>query len=339
MAKVSSLHEPLVSIITPSYNQAKFIEETILSVKGQDYFNLEHIVTDGGSTDGTVDILRRYEDEYNLSWVSEPDEGQSDAINKGFQMAKGKIIGWVNSDDTYMPGAIRTAVTHLLAHPEAGWVYGDGYWIDKDSHIGEKWKSRHFDLKVLIAEGQYIVQPTVFFRRSLLEIVGYLDTELHFTMDTDFFMRLAVAKPALYIQKVLATRRIHDQAKTFANISSFFPDRIKALDKLFQNSGIPPDIAKLRKRAYSSAFFESGFQLFGMGEFQQARSQLIKALRLDPSPYCFKTIKILLLIAESYMGLCWYDPAKRSRTKKCRLLNRAVSVSWKSGQVLNHAGC
>src|SRR5438128_8552250 len=124
---------PLVSIVTPSYNQGRFIEDTIRSVLAQDYPNLEYIVVDGGSTDHTLDVLRRYEG--RLRWVSEPDRGQSEAINKGFRMARGEIVSWLNSDDTYVPGAIGKAVAHLGARPEVVMVYGEGYLLDEGGRV------------------------------------------------------------------------------------------------------------------------------------------------------------------------------------------------------------
>jgi glycosyltransferase involved in cell wall biosynthesis len=125
---------PRVSIITPSYNQASFLEETICSVLEQDYANLEYIIVDGGSKDGSVEIIRRYESQLAW-WVSEPDQGQTDALNKGFGMASGDILAWLNSDDTYLPGAISGAVEYLMSHPEAGLVYGDANLVDENGTV------------------------------------------------------------------------------------------------------------------------------------------------------------------------------------------------------------
>ena len=116
---------PLVSVVTPSYNKGAFIEETILSVKNQTYPRIEHIIIDGGSTDNTIDVIKKYEGTYNMHWVSEPDNGQSDAVNKGWRMARGEILGWLNSDDTYMPWAVETAVKFLTGHPNVSVVYGN----------------------------------------------------------------------------------------------------------------------------------------------------------------------------------------------------------------------
>ncbi len=120
---------PLVTIVTPSFNQAGFIEETIQSVIAQDYQPIEHLVIDGGSTDGTLELLRKYQD--HLSWVSEPDRGQTDAINKGFRRAHGAILCWLNADDVLMPGAISTVASYFESHPQVSFVYGDVLAIDR----------------------------------------------------------------------------------------------------------------------------------------------------------------------------------------------------------------
>ena len=127
---------PLVSIVTPSYNHGRYIEETIQSVLNQDYPNLEYLVIDGGSSDNTVEILKKYEG--RLTWISEKDRGQADAINKGFRMANGEILAWLNSDDTYLPGAVQHSVRYLEAHSEVAMLYGEGYHIDAEGEFIER---------------------------------------------------------------------------------------------------------------------------------------------------------------------------------------------------------
>lgn len=301
---------PMVSIVTPSFNQAQFIEETILSVKGQDYPNLEHIVVDGGSTDGTIDILRRYEDKYNLWWVSEPDEGQSDAINKGFRRARGEIIGWLNSDDVYMPGAVQAAVDALLAHSEFGWVYGDVYWTDEHGRILRELKGRPFDLKELVCRGQHPVQPTVFFRHGVLEAVGYIDTRFRFVMDTDLFIRLGLRYPAGYIPQVMATRRLHPQAKTVGQRLIFVPETVAMLDKLFAMPDLPQEIACLKNLAYKSTYTNNGIAYFDEGQMREARHNLWRALWLDFRPFQKRTLLIVFLILQSLVGFDGFCPHK-----------------------------
>ncbi len=168
--------QPLVSIITPSYNQAGFIEETIRSVLSQDYPRIEYIIIDGGSNDGSVEIIQRYASQasklsiplsglaHSLSeWVSEPDQGQTDAINKGFARAQGDILAWLNSDDTYLPHAVAEAVDYLQTHPELGMVYGDANLIDQDGNIIGKFPARQTNYRRLRQGYVHIPQQAAFF--------------------------------------------------------------------------------------------------------------------------------------------------------------------------------
>jgi glycosyltransferase involved in cell wall biosynthesis len=205
---------PKISIITPSYNQGQFIERTILSVLEQDYPTIEYIIIDGGSTDNTMEILKKYED--RLIWKSEPDKGQSDAINKGFIMATGEIFAWLNSDDTYKAGAINTAVDYLVKHPRVDLIYGNGNLIDeRDNLIGE-FKSATVDLRACLYHGQISVfQPSVFFRKDVFEKIGALDEKLDITMDIDYWIR--ITRQGLTMEHIdcsLANLRWHQLAKT-----------------------------------------------------------------------------------------------------------------------------
>ena len=206
---------PLVSIVTPSYNQGRFIEDTILSVKNQDYPNIEHIVIDGGSLDNTVQILKKHEGKYNLKWISEPDEGQSDALNKGFGMAKGQIIGWLNSDDVYFgKDTISYIVKLFLENPDTDVVYGDDMFIDSENNL---FKARIFlnwsYSKIL--RGFSISQPATFFRNNVL-IANHLNSDLHFAMDFEFWLRLGKNHSFKHANRILAGNRIHKGRKTIS---------------------------------------------------------------------------------------------------------------------------
>jgi glycosyltransferase involved in cell wall biosynthesis len=206
-------NQPLVSIITPSYNQGRFIEATIQSVLNQDYGNIEYIIIDGGSTDNTLEILRKYED--RLTWISEPDHGQSDAINKGFKRARGTILAWLNSDDVYEPGAIRAAVEYFKKHDDVALLYGEGDIIDEH---GKKLRrfgaTQPFDLWTLIYIWDYIMQPTTFFKREALQEVGYLDENLNWCMDWDLWIKIAKRFKVGYMDRVLASSREYADTKT-----------------------------------------------------------------------------------------------------------------------------
>lgn len=205
--------EPLVSIVTPSYNQGKYIRQTIESVLNQNYPNIEYIIIDGGSTDDTLMILKEYEGK--ITYISEADKGQADAINKGFKMAKGEIVAWLNSDDVYEPGAIRKAVELFEVNPHIGLIYGEGYIIDE---IGRKIKrfgnTIEFNLWVLLYVWDYIMQPTTFFRKTILETVGYLDISKNWIMDWDLWIRVALKYDIMYSPEFLACSREYHGTKT-----------------------------------------------------------------------------------------------------------------------------
>jgi glycosyltransferase involved in cell wall biosynthesis len=203
---------PLVTVVTPSYNQGRLIRATIESVLKQDYPRIEYLVIDGGSTDETVSILREYSD--RLRWVSEPDHGQAHAINKGWRQARGSILAYLNSDDLYLPGAVTQAVAALDAHPEAAAVYGEGYHVDEEGRILERYPTEPFNPDRL-QETCFICQPTVFLRRDVVERAGYLDEALRYCMDYDLWIRLARTGKILSLTPhYLASTRLHADAKT-----------------------------------------------------------------------------------------------------------------------------
>jgi glycosyltransferase involved in cell wall biosynthesis len=196
-------------------NQGRFIEETIQSVLSQDYPNMEYWVVDGGSIDNTLQVLRKYES--RLHWISEKDHGQSEAINKGIRMSKGEIIAWLNSDDTYLPGAVSKAVEYLEAHPDIVMVYGEGYLIDEKGFLKDRFQATQpFDLSTLINVRDFILQQTVFFRRRVLQQVGMLDESLRYGMDWDYWIRIGKKSKVAYIPDYLANLREYPEAKSFS---------------------------------------------------------------------------------------------------------------------------
>ena len=200
--------QPRVSIITPSYNQGEFIEDTILSVKNQDYPNIEHIITDGGSTDNTLEILRKYEGTYNIHWISEPDKGQADAVNKGFAMAKGEIIGWLNSDDVYLyKDTISLVVRTFCNQPDVNVVYGHVIKINPKNTILRAKFIPNFNYD-LLCRWCFPAQPSVFFRRKVVEN-QQLRTDLHCSMDYDFWLRIGQKYRWKRINYALSADRNH----------------------------------------------------------------------------------------------------------------------------------
>jgi glycosyltransferase involved in cell wall biosynthesis len=205
---------PLVTVVTPSYNQGRFIAATIESVLSQDYPNVEYVIVDGASTDDTAEVVARYAG--RLTYVSEPDSGQSDAINKGFRRARGEYVAWLNSDDVFLPGAISAAVAALRAHPGAGAVYGDGFQIDEAGNVISRFAvTQQFNLWKLLNLSDYILQQTVFFRRSVFDDVGLLDETLHYGLDWEILMRIGLRYPLVYVPHDMGAIREYPAAKSF----------------------------------------------------------------------------------------------------------------------------
>lgn len=206
----------LISIVTPSYNQAEFIEENVLSVISQDYMNVEHIIVDGGSTDGTLKILERYKD--RLVIISEKDGGQSDAINKGFNLAKGDVIGWLNSDDTYKPNIFRKVVNYFSEHKDIDMLYGNCDIIRKDGSFLRKFgqlRSSKYDYRKLLIGGvSRIPQPSVFLKAGIFQAVGGLDISLRHAMDYDLWLRIGARFNIASIPDVLSNFRLYKESKT-----------------------------------------------------------------------------------------------------------------------------
>jgi glycosyltransferase involved in cell wall biosynthesis len=213
---VESNQWPKVSIITPSFNQGEFLEETIRSVLLQGYPNLEYIIIDGGSNDNSVEIIKKY-DTWLTYWVSEPDRGQSHAINKGFKRATGDVIAWLNSDDTYMPDTLFKVVNYLINHPLKSIVYGSALFIDKYSKPLNKYRGRPLSRglkRMKFWKGWGIPQPTLFFKHELLKLYGDLDESFHYALDYEWIIRVTTKEKAHFLKDVLATYRIHGGSKT-----------------------------------------------------------------------------------------------------------------------------
>jgi glycosyltransferase involved in cell wall biosynthesis len=228
--------QPLkISIVTPSFNQRRFIERTINSILGQNYPELELIVMDGGSTDGTIDILKKYGD--RIIWRSEKDRGQSDAINKGLRLATGDIVAYLCSDDTYQPGALQKVAEFFQNNPQTKWVYGKCRMIDENDREIRKpitryknFMLRRYSYPKLLVEN-YISQPATFWRRSLLDELGFIDENEHLCMDYEYWLRLGQRYPAGVIDSYLANFRHYTTSKSGSRFTQQFRDELRVAKK------------------------------------------------------------------------------------------------------------
>jgi len=219
---------PLVTVVTPVYNLANYVEETVRSVLTQDYPRIEYIVMDGGSTDGTLDILRIYSGRLKL--VSQPDRGTADAVNRGFRLSRGDIFTFLNADDTYQPGAVRAAAEYLAAHPAAGGVYGEAQWIGADGSVIGRYPTRDFDPEALRQEC-FICQPACFMRREVFERAGMLDARLLYAFDYDLWIRISRFTRLERINRLLANSRMRRDNKTLGRRRHVLLENMKVLKR------------------------------------------------------------------------------------------------------------
>ena len=255
---------PKISVITPSYNQAQYIEATINSVLRQSYPTLEYLVVDGGSTDGALDILRRYEG--HLDWLSEPDEGQAQAINKGFKRSTGEIITWLNSDDLQLPGALHRVAKFFEQHPDVTVVYGDYHLINSRGKVVLQKQEILFDYNILLYGLDYISQPTTFFRRCIFDQVGYLDENLHFGLDWEYWLRIASrGGQFVHIPYYLAATRWHTEAKTLVAPPQMYAEHQAIRERYWQ------------KHRFKSAQLQQLYS-YGLNKVYRLKRQLIKIL-------------------------------------------------------------
>ena len=271
---------PLVTIITPSYNQAQFLEQTIQSVLGQDYPRLEYLLVDGASTDGSLEIIQKFAHRLDW-WVSEPDHGQAEAINKGFQRAKGEYVAWLNSDDIYLPGAIGRAVSVFEQHPGAGLVFGDVLAIDENGHTTNLLRYGNWSLPDLMSF-RVIGQPSVFMRRSVLTQAGYLDASYHYLLDHQLWLRMAQLADICHIPVTLSAARFHAGSKNVARAAEFGKEAYRILDWMETQASLAPILAQNRPRIQAGAHRLSAFYLLDGGDAPASLREYGRSFRLHP---------------------------------------------------------
>jgi len=286
--------------VTPSYNQAAYLEQTIQSVLGQDYPRIEYIVVDGGSTDDSVEIIRKYADRLAY-WVSEKDRGQADAINKGLARTSGEILAWLNSDDYYMLNTLSVAVRCFEQNPDVAMVYGDMLAVDGNGQTINVLRYKQLSLQDLLCF-QIVGQPSVFFRRSAFEKAGPLETSFHFMLDHQLWIRLAQQGRILHVPQVWSAARYHPGAKNRARAAEFGREAFRVLDWAKSQPGLAEPVRGVKRRAHASAHRYDARYLLDGGQPGAALVAWLRALLLHP-PTALQRLNILVSALLELTGL------------------------------------
>ncbi|MGB2965432.1 MAG: glycosyltransferase family 2 protein [Anaerolineales bacterium] len=324
--------KPLVSIITPSYNQGVYLEATMQSVLNQTYPQLEYIVVDGGSTDGSPQIIQSYADQLSW-WVSEPDQGQADAINKGFRKARGEIIAWLNSDDLYLPWTVPEAVEVFLKNPEAGLVYGDAVSADGEGRLLNELRFDSWGVKELL-QFNIICQPAVFMKRSVLEEVGFLDPSYHFFLDHQLWIRLARETTMIHHPRIWAVSRYHAEAKNITMASHCGDEVYRILEWAANEPDLSRIIMENQPQIWAGAYQIHARYLLDGGKPREAFGLYFKAARTW-LPLLKEFWHRFLFAGLSALGMGflgkWYYSLKRG--KRLDILRKEKLAAWPGIQI------
>jgi glycosyltransferase involved in cell wall biosynthesis len=318
--------DPVVSIVTPSYNQVQFLEEAILSVLSQDYPHIEYIIIDGGSTDGSIEVIRSFQDRLNY-WVSEPDSGQSEAINKGWKRSSGDIIAWLNADDTYCPGAIRTVADIFRQAPDTVLVHGAAQTYDKDGQT-PLFISRPYDMdpyEMLASCGGVTTQPSVFMRRTVLDEIGYLNWDLHYVMDWEYWIRIGLHFGTHRFRKtnnILSNNRAWSGTKTNRGWNNICEENRRVLRDIFEHHPHDPKLQGIRSAAYRSSYRKQA-ELARMNDRpMEALHHVCRSLMIEPLGH--NPARELAIILYVLLGRRFSERLRSSLSPVRSRLNRLI---------------
>lgn len=312
-----------VSIVTPSFNQARYLEQTLRSVLEQDYPRIEYIVVDGASTDGSVEIIAKYRDQLAF-WVSEKDAGQADAINKGLARATGEIVAWLNSDDFYFPGAVASAVKAFEAYPEAGLVYGDTVAVDEAGEFIHFPEYAQWTLEDLLTF-HIIGQPAVFMRRDVLSEAGTLDPSYHYLLDHHLWIRMASRAPMIYVPERWAAGRFHESAKNVAQAAKFGEEAFRILDWGKSDPLVSVALSRVDRQSRAAAYRINGRYLLDAGKAWESFKSYLQSLVAHPATALVEWKRIIF----AFVSLFGFGILQKyyNKGRKMRAQRRALSGS------------
>jgi len=292
---------PLITVITPVYNQEKFLEETMLSVLEQDYPNIEYIVLDDGSTDDTLNIIKKYEN--RIRWVTHGNMGETMTVNKGFHMSNGEIVGVVNSDDPLLQGAISKIVRFMALREELLVVYPDWDMIDSSGRVIRNYSTSEYSYYDMIRKHHCLPGPGVFFKKCMLDKIKGRDPQLRFVADFDFWLRAGHLGPFARIPETLATFRVHQGSSTVnCQGKKMADEHIRLIKKIFLLPDIPEPVIVLKAEAFSSAYYVAGC-VCGNGSAVTKAKYFFMAIYMCPLKYIGEYKGRLLVMLLSFMGI------------------------------------
>lgn len=305
---------PLVTVITPAYNRASLLDETILSVLNQEYPNLEYIVLDDGSTDATLSVIKGYED--RIRWDTHKNMGETNTVNRGLSMAKGEILGVVNSDDPLLPGAINEIIKYITAVPETIVAYPDWKMIDENGGTVQYRRTFSYNYIDMLRWHHCMPGPGTFFRREIAEKLHGRDSQFRYVADFDFWLRAGLLGRFVRVPKTLATFRMHsDSATVKQNGAVMAEEHIRLVNKIYGIPDLPPEVLKVRKEAYSSAYYTAGVVC---GNDVKAKGKYYaEALGYAPMKYAVEYRRRIAVMMSTLLGL------DRAQSMVMKFLSRA----------------